>query len=78
MLNLIENQSKKAGLPPGSLIYVGEIKNEKIKITISDYDESEYHEEETGQAEACFPFKDRKTTTWIHVKGLHEPESLKR
>jgi len=73
MFNFIEKQSKKIGMSPGSLTYVGKKKIEKIRITIFDYDETEYHEEETEHAEACFPFKDRKTNIWIHVKGIHEP-----
>ena len=31
--------SSKVGLPPGSIIHVGEQKIEKVKITLTEYDE---------------------------------------
>lgn len=76
MDNLIESHSKKAGLPPGSLVYVGRQKVEKTTITILDYDETQFLEKDDVNVEECFPFRDKNTTTWIHVKGLHEPEII--
>ena len=42
MRRLIRKGSEKAGLPPGTLIYTGERKAEKVKIRILDYDEAEF------------------------------------
>ncbi len=41
-----KKMSKKVGLPPGTLIHVGERKVEKVKIRIFDYDEAQFEEKE--------------------------------
>lgn len=74
MLNLIGKRSKKIGLPPGSLIYVGPPKTEKVKITITNYNETYHEEKEATNVEECFISPDEEMITWIHVIGLHEPE----
>lgn len=42
MPRLIKRISKKAGLPPGSLVHIGKRKVEKTRITIMDYDEGQF------------------------------------
>jgi magnesium transporter len=63
---------EKVGLPPGTLVHVGERKAEKVKITIIDYDPKNYQEKEVEKIEECFPFKDKPTVTWINIDGLQE------
>jgi magnesium transporter len=72
----IKKRSKKAGLPPGTLVHIGEQKAERVKITVIDYDEGRLQEEEIGTVEECFPFKDKPTVTWINVDGIHQVEIL--
>ncbi|MFH1335154.1 MAG: magnesium/cobalt transporter CorA [Candidatus Zixiibacteriota bacterium] len=72
MRRLIKKRSKKTGLPPGTLVHIGEKKTDKVKITILDYDESQFEEKEAQTIEECFPFKDKPTTTWINMDGLHQ------
>jgi magnesium transporter len=76
MLRLIKKRSKKAGLPPGTLIHIGEKKTEKLKLTVIDYDEAHFEEREIKTIEECFVFKDKPTVTWINVDGLHQTEIL--
>jgi magnesium transporter len=78
MAKNIHRRSRKAGLPPGSLIHVGEKKAEKTKITVIDYDEQNYQMKETGTVDVCFPFKDTPTVTWINVDGVHDAEVIGR
>ena len=68
--------SKKLGLPPGSLVHVGEKKIERPRITIIDYDEKKLEEREVKKVEECFPFKKTSTVTWINVDGLHETDII--
>ena len=63
---------EKVGLPPGTLVHVGEKKTEKVKITIIDYDVKNYQEKEVERIEECFLFKDKPTVTWINIDGLQE------
>jgi magnesium transporter len=69
-------RSRKKGLPPGTLLYVGEKKEEKVRIRIMDYDSETLREKEVANVEECSPFKMEKTTTWINVDGLHNKEIL--
>jgi magnesium transporter len=78
MPRLIKKRSKKAGLPPGTLIHVGEKKAETPKITIMDYDEVHFQEKETKTIEECFVFKEQPTVTWINIDGLHQVEILEK
>ena len=65
-------RSEKSGLPPGTLIHIGEQKTEKVRITIIDYDEHQIEEKEAQTVEECFLFKDKPTVTWINVDGVHD------
>ena len=78
MPRVITKRSKKAGLPPGTLIHIGEKKAEKVRIRILDYDESQFEEKEAKTVEDCFPFKDTPTITWINIDGIHEVEIIEK
>jgi len=69
---LVKKKSKKAGLPPGTLVHIGKKRMEKVKITIIDYDEEHLQEKDAKSIKECFPYKDKPTVTWINVDGLHE------
>ncbi len=78
MPRLIKRRSRKAGLPPGTLIHIGEKKVEALKITIMDYDEAHFQEKETKAVEECFAFKDTPGVTWINIDGLHQIDFLEK
>ncbi|HBY56444.1 MAG TPA: magnesium and cobalt transport protein CorA [Candidatus Atribacteria bacterium] len=72
MPKLVMKKLKKVGLPPGTLVHIGNKRTEKVKITIIDYDEKYLQDKEVKSAEECFPYKDKTTVTWINVDGVHE------
>src|SRR4030042_1283164 len=74
----IKKRSKKAGLPPGTLVHIGEKKAEVSKINMMDYDEAHLQEKEIKTIEECFIFKDKPTVTWINVDSLHQVEILEK
>ena len=74
MSELIKKRSRKAGLPPGSLIHIGDKKKEEVKITVIDYDEGNFQEKVIAEIQECFTFKDKPTVTWINVDGIHKVE----
>ena len=78
MPKLIKKVSKKTGLPPGTLVHIGEKKTEKPKITIIDYNESEFQEKVVESVEECFPFKEKPTVTWINIDGLHQVDIIEK
>ncbi len=78
MVKLVKERSKKAGLPPGSLVHVGEKKIAESRITLIDYDEGHFEERQVQQVEKCFRFRETPTVTWINVEGLHQVEILEK
>src|SRR4030042_6601391 len=73
---LVRRRSKKSGLPPGTLIHLGEKKVEQVRISFIDYDEQNIQERQVSKIEECFPLKPTPTVSWINIDGLHEVEIL--
>lgn len=78
MSRLFRKVSGKIGLPPGSIVHVGEKKTDIVKVSIIDYDETQFQEKVTKNVEECFPFKDKPTVTWINIDGLHEVDIIEK
>jgi len=64
--------SSTVGLPPGTLIYTGKKRIEKVKISLLDYDEKHFKEQEIDTLEEYVPFKNKPTVTWINIDGIHD------
>lgn len=78
MRKLINRHSRKAGLPPGSLVYVGEPpSSEPAVITVIDFSEAELHERAATRAAECRSCIDSSTVSWINVNGLHDIELMR-
>ncbi|MBU0733764.1 MAG: magnesium/cobalt transporter CorA [Proteobacteria bacterium] len=71
-MRLHKKSSKKAGLPPGTLVHIGEERTEKARIDFIDYDENRVEEMADVTLEACLPFKALPTVTWVDVTGIHD------
>jgi magnesium transporter len=78
MTTHVKKSPTKAGLPPGTLVHIGEKKVEKTRITVMDYDERTFQEKEVAVVEECFEFKETSTVTWINVEGLHDVEIIEK
>jgi magnesium transporter len=78
MPRFIKRISKTIGLPPGSLVHIGNTRTTKVKITVIDYDEHNYKEQEVTTVEDCFPFKDKPSVTWINVDGIHQVDIIEK
>jgi magnesium transporter len=75
---LLKRHSKKAGVPPGTLVHIGEKKVETVRITYIDYDEQNVEEKQISTIEECFHLKTTPTVTWINIDGLHEVETIEK
>lgn len=72
MRKIFKRGSKKAGLAPGTLVFVGEKKAEKVTFTIIDYDADNLQETEVETVEECVAYRDKKSVTWINISGIHD------
>jgi len=77
-LKVVKKRSSKAGLPPGTLVHVGEKKVESVRITFIDYDEQSFQEKQVTKIEECLKLKDTPTVSWINIDGLHDIELLEK
>lgn len=71
-------RSRKAGLPPGTLVHTGEKKTEIPQITILDYNEQGFREEKFTSLDQCLAFKTSPGVTWLNVDGLHRIDILEK
>lgn len=78
MLRFLKRQHERAGLPPGTLVHIGEKKVEPVRVTVIDFDAERLHERVVDRVEECFPFRERPTTTWINVDGVHDLSIVER
>lgn len=71
-----QRASRKAGLPPGSVIHIGEKKSETVTMTVFEYNESECREYPLSSPDAYRPLAVQTMTTWINVDGLHQTDVI--
>ncbi|MDD2319992.1 MAG: magnesium/cobalt transporter CorA [Geobacteraceae bacterium] len=74
MPRTVKKRSLKAGLPPGSLVYVGEKGAAKATVTVVEYKEGVVREATITDLTECFPCVDASTVTWIDVNSVHHVE----
>jgi len=68
----LNRRTKKSGLPPGTLVHIGEKREQAVLITYMDYDENSFQEKQGATVEECFAFKDTQTVTWINIDGIDD------
>lgn len=78
MAKTTRKRPTKVGLPPGTLVHVGERKVEAVRMTVIDYDEANFQEKQVGAVEECFAFKATPTVTWINIDGLHQVDIIEK
>ena len=70
-------RSKKAGLPPGTLVHIGDRRDAPVRITVTTYDEANYTEKEVKSVEECFPIKE-SPVSWINIDGIHKVDIVEK
>ena len=70
--------SKKAGLAPGTLVYVGRERAEPVRISYLDYDADHFDEKQISDIEICRPLKETPTVTWINIDGLQDVAAIEK
>ncbi|MCX5753909.1 MAG: magnesium/cobalt transporter CorA [Candidatus Krumholzibacteria bacterium] len=63
---------RQPGLAPGTLVHIGEKKVEDVRITVMDFDGEGFREKIVESVDECFAYRDKPTTTWINVDGVHD------
>ena len=71
-------QASKAGLPPGTLVYLGEQRVAESTVEVLEYGPEAIHEERLDPTADLGPFIDSDVVSWINVTGLHDTDLLQR
>lgn len=64
------------GLPPGTLVYTGKATQERIKITLIEYNEKELQEKVYFDLSECLQDVKHGMVKWIDVDGVHKTELI--
>ena len=75
---LFRGRAAKEGLPPGSLVHIGEKPSETIRVTSCLYDENsftEYTEESFDSFRVTDPAEG--SVLWINISGVHQTEAIR-
>jgi len=78
MAKLIKKRSKKAGLPPGTLVHIGEKLTEKTRVGVVEYDGQGFQEKGLETFDSCYLFPTGPAVTWINVVGIQQVEVLEK
>lgn len=74
--HLLKKSTKKAGLPPGTMVHTGAASAEEPRIHVTCYDEKDVFSEKT-QTPQELPTAVAGKVTWINVDGVHRPDIIR-
>ena len=74
-MKLVQKRSRKTGLPPGTLVHIGEKKAEQVTITTFSYSSSRCEEQHVTKPDELAPSPD-ESVTWVNVSGVHKMDVL--
>jgi len=78
MLKRALSRFKKTGLPPGSLVHVGERRVDKVAIDIMNYSETDLEERTGATVEEVESFIAKQGVAWVNVSGLHDLDAIQK
>jgi magnesium transporter len=72
-------KKRKAGLPPGTLIYTGHKTGIAVKINYTEYDQK-HHKAETYKRNSELPLhqSNESLVQWYDIRGLHDTELIQK
>ena len=78
MADSLSTSSGKSGLPPGSLIHVGEVLDPVGSMSVIDYSKGKFEEKRIQSIDEILDYKDSETVTWVIIEGLADVNIVER
>jgi magnesium transporter len=72
----MENIHDKTGAPPGTIMYSGKDTTERVKITLIEYNETDFIEKDFYNLDACLECVNPDMVKWINVDGIHKVDLI--
>jgi len=66
-----KHNTQKIGMPPGTLLHIGAMRSEKIKISTLCYSKENWTEEQFNNVDELLSHECTAEVNWIHVSGIH-------
>ena len=70
----MSNKFRNIGAPPGTLSYNGVQTGTRIKITLIEFSETEFFEQEFYDLSDCLSHVKDNMIKWINIEGVHKIE----
>ncbi len=70
--------SAKSGLPPGSLVHVGDVLETTTSISVIDYSADSFEEQQVQSIDEIVKYKSSNTVTWVIIEGLTNVNIVER
>lgn len=68
----------KRGLPPGTIVYTGEERDEPVRVRVFEFDHEHHSERELSLDEVAGLSRNADRVLWIDVEGVHDVELLRQ
>jgi magnesium transporter len=76
MERIIKTISQKTGMPPGSLVHIGELPAGNVTVRALRYTETELEEFPVLDMDTLLQIKEKDGVLWVQVEGVHQPENI--
>ena len=76
-----KRRSAKAGLPPGTLVYIDERKTDHVRLTLIQYREGAFKQQELKSIDeflTIYTGTESGTITWLDIGGLHDVQIIEQ
>lgn len=72
------SKNHNIGAPPGTLFYNGEERDAEIKITLIEFNETEFFEDSFYDLNSCLNHVKDNMVKWINVEGVHNIDLIEK
>ncbi|HEX5637247.1 MAG TPA: magnesium/cobalt transporter CorA [Gammaproteobacteria bacterium] len=76
MTDSLSSISDKSGMPPGSLVHVGEVHANQSRITLLSYNKEKFEELAVESISEIIQYRSSQAVTWVNVEGLSNVEVI--
>jgi len=66
-----KHNTQKVGMPPGTLLHIGTMRNEKIKISMLSYNKDDWNEQQFTNVDELLSNECTADVNWVHISGIH-------
>ncbi len=77
MPKTLRKMARKVGMPPGSLVYIGEKEHVPARISVIHYNDTDFTEDKYDAFTECLLLK-KEGVTWLNVNGIAQVKNLEK